>query len=542
MQHQRPPHAQPARGPVQRLRGARGGCRRGLPVAGPVADDRCAMTNIEWVVDGPKLAEAFDIGAVKVINDFAAVGYGVLDLKDDEIVTLNECAAADARGPVAVLGPGTGLGEAMLFWNDERAEYDVVPPRARTRTSRRAARRSARSWPSARRPWASARSSRCAAAAASCASTISSRSTAARATSRAGPRGARRRAGRHVPRGEGGGGRVPGDPRRRGGEPGAQVPGHRGRAAAASRRAMAIIQKGRLTRGNCTRRAATPGSGRGSRCTSSSTTRSASPARRCTPCGNVTLDAARRRPRSCLRLRCKYVKKYEGDLRESSVRYARLRRSWQVAPRPDPKPRAPCRRGEGEGRRRRARETRARGPAVVSPRGTARARTRAVGEGREGHGGCAPVARHDVKVLPTAEGGVRIDDQQADQRDGLIAVLHKPKRRGVLATSARAANVYLAPPRRGGETETPPWRRSGGWTKTPPARCWCTDDGALSHRLQSPRKNVWKTYEVTLDASVPPGAVDLFATAKSSRWRAKPSRANRRGSASTRDRSGACCG
>ena len=62
-----------------------------------------------------------------MINDFAAVGYGVLDLKDDEIVTLNEGAAADARGPVAVLGPGTGLGEAMLFWNDERAEYDVVP-------------------------------------------------------------------------------------------------------------------------------------------------------------------------------------------------------------------------------------------------------------------------------------------------------------------------------------------------------------------------------------------------------------------------------
>lgn len=96
-------------------------------VAGPVADDRCAMTNIEWVVDGPKLSEAFEIKTVKVINDFAAVGYGVLDLSDDEIVTLNPGTAADARGPVAVLGPGTGLGEAMLFWNNEKAEYDVVP-------------------------------------------------------------------------------------------------------------------------------------------------------------------------------------------------------------------------------------------------------------------------------------------------------------------------------------------------------------------------------------------------------------------------------
>ena len=96
-------------------------------VAGPVADDRCAMTNIDWVVDGPALSKMFDIDAVKVINDFAAVGYGVLDLKKEEIVTLNEGTARDAKGPVTVLGPGTGLGEAMLFWNNETSEYDVVP-------------------------------------------------------------------------------------------------------------------------------------------------------------------------------------------------------------------------------------------------------------------------------------------------------------------------------------------------------------------------------------------------------------------------------
>ena len=62
-------------------------------VAGPVKDDRCAMTNIEWVVDGPSLAKEFAIGAVKVINDFAAVGYGVLDLSNTEMVTLNEGTA-----------------------------------------------------------------------------------------------------------------------------------------------------------------------------------------------------------------------------------------------------------------------------------------------------------------------------------------------------------------------------------------------------------------------------------------------------------------
>ena len=95
-------------------------------VAGPVANDACAMTNVSWVIDGAKLEKEFKIDSVKVINDFAAVGYGVLDLKPEEMVTLNP-GSPDARGPIAVLGPGTGLGEAMLFWNDEAEEHDVIP-------------------------------------------------------------------------------------------------------------------------------------------------------------------------------------------------------------------------------------------------------------------------------------------------------------------------------------------------------------------------------------------------------------------------------
>jgi glucokinase len=41
------------------------------------------------LIDGPGLERAFGITSVKVINDFAAVGYGVLDLGPDEIITLN---------------------------------------------------------------------------------------------------------------------------------------------------------------------------------------------------------------------------------------------------------------------------------------------------------------------------------------------------------------------------------------------------------------------------------------------------------------------
>jgi 16S rRNA pseudouridine516 synthase len=122
-----------------------------------------------------------------------------------------------------------------------------------------------------------------------------------------------------------------------------------------------------------------------------------------------------------------------------------------------------------------------------------------------------PVARHDVKVLPTAEGGVRIDDQPPDHPDGLIAVLHKPK--GVVCShdEREGPNVYgLLPPR--WRNRNPSVEAVGRLDKDTTGLLLFTDDGALSHRLQSPRKNVWKTYEVTLDAPVPPGAVDLFAT------------------------------
>ncbi len=85
-------------------------------VAGPVLDNRCAATNLPWVVDGADLAKRLHLDAAVVINDLAAVGYGLDLLRPDEFCEL-QAGTAGARGNRAVIAAGTGLGEAGLLWD-----------------------------------------------------------------------------------------------------------------------------------------------------------------------------------------------------------------------------------------------------------------------------------------------------------------------------------------------------------------------------------------------------------------------------------------
>jgi glucokinase len=96
----------------------------GLGVAGPVFDRRCQATNLPWVIDARELESTQPVGRVALVNDFKAAALGVLHLKSTEWVELNP-GKPQPQGPIAVLGAGTGLGEAFLFWSDKR--YHVVP-------------------------------------------------------------------------------------------------------------------------------------------------------------------------------------------------------------------------------------------------------------------------------------------------------------------------------------------------------------------------------------------------------------------------------
>jgi glucokinase len=96
----------------------------GLGVAGPVFDRRCQATNLPWIIDARELESSQPVGRVALVNDFKAAALGVLHLQPGEWVDLN-AGTAIKDGPIAVLGAGTGLGEALMFYSDQR--YHVVP-------------------------------------------------------------------------------------------------------------------------------------------------------------------------------------------------------------------------------------------------------------------------------------------------------------------------------------------------------------------------------------------------------------------------------
>jgi glucokinase len=83
-------------------------------IAGPVVNDTCVLTNLAWVLDARRLETELDIGKIHLINDFAAVGYGILGLEAKDLYTLQQ-ATPQLDAPIGVIGAGTGLGEGFLI-------------------------------------------------------------------------------------------------------------------------------------------------------------------------------------------------------------------------------------------------------------------------------------------------------------------------------------------------------------------------------------------------------------------------------------------
>ncbi len=91
----------------------------GFGVAGPVIDQRVQATNLPWLVDGRALGRTLGIEPVVLMNDLEATGYSLARLQPSEVCTLNEGTSAP-KANQALIAAGTGLGEAILFWDGSR--------------------------------------------------------------------------------------------------------------------------------------------------------------------------------------------------------------------------------------------------------------------------------------------------------------------------------------------------------------------------------------------------------------------------------------
>jgi glucokinase len=93
-------------------------------VAGPVVEGRARITNLPWVIEEKSLAASLHIPGVHLMNDLEAIAASLPLLSRSDVATLNR-GRTDHKGPVAIIAPGTGLGEAFVTRDGPR--YHVHP-------------------------------------------------------------------------------------------------------------------------------------------------------------------------------------------------------------------------------------------------------------------------------------------------------------------------------------------------------------------------------------------------------------------------------
>ncbi len=93
---------------------------------GPVRNGRLKLTNLPWTLDERELETSIGIEHIFLINDLEANGYGIPELAPDKIFTLLKGDPA-AEGHRGLVSAGTGLGEALLIWDEKTRRHRPIP-------------------------------------------------------------------------------------------------------------------------------------------------------------------------------------------------------------------------------------------------------------------------------------------------------------------------------------------------------------------------------------------------------------------------------
>lgn len=93
--------------------------RASFGVAGPVLEGRAKVTNLSWMISEKSLSQALGGIPVRLLNDLNAIAHAVPLLEPDDLESLNP-GEPEEDGAIAVIAPGTGLGEGFLVWDGDR--------------------------------------------------------------------------------------------------------------------------------------------------------------------------------------------------------------------------------------------------------------------------------------------------------------------------------------------------------------------------------------------------------------------------------------
>lgn len=99
-------------------------------VAGPIDREKgeCSITNLPWIVKVSEMQTLLKINAVHLLNDVESIAYGVPYLTDDDVRQLNrseEAQGENRKGNKVLIAPGTGLGEAILLYDELDKNYHI---------------------------------------------------------------------------------------------------------------------------------------------------------------------------------------------------------------------------------------------------------------------------------------------------------------------------------------------------------------------------------------------------------------------------------
>ncbi|TSA19698.1 MAG: glucokinase [Betaproteobacteria bacterium] len=96
-----------------------------LAVAGPTDGKTCRLTNLGWQIDAADLGAELNL-RMSLVNDFAAVGWGIGALSPEHTLTL-QTGRSHADASLVVLGAGTGLGVAICAPGGKGKQHKPMP-------------------------------------------------------------------------------------------------------------------------------------------------------------------------------------------------------------------------------------------------------------------------------------------------------------------------------------------------------------------------------------------------------------------------------